>query len=50
MLGLQCRALEVSEQDGYALRGETVRRALEEDLARGKKPFILSTSSLVGVF
>ncbi|KAJ7039190.1 pyridoxal phosphate-dependent transferase [Mycena alexandri] len=41
VLGLQVRALEVTTEDRYALRGETLRAALEEDLAVGRKPFIL---------
>lgn len=41
VLGLECRALEVTEEDKFALRGETLRKALAEDAARGKHPFIL---------
>ena len=41
VLGLEVRALEVAAEDEYALRGETVRMALAEDTARGKKPFLL---------
>lgn len=41
VLGLECRALEVTAEDRFALRGETLRKALEEDRARGKHPFIL---------
>ena len=41
VLGLEVRALEVRAEDEYTLRGETVRVALAEDAARGKKPFLL---------
>ena len=40
MLGLQVRALEVTKEDEYGVRGTAVRAALEEDAARGKRPFI----------
>jgi hypothetical protein len=42
VLGLECRALEVTPEDRFSLRGETLRKALEEDRTRGKHPFILS--------
>ncbi|KAH9848662.1 aromatic-L-amino-acid decarboxylase [Lenzites betulinus] len=50
ILGLEVRPLEVTSEDQYGLRGETLQKALVEDLARGKRPFILigtvgSTSS-----
>jgi aromatic-L-amino-acid decarboxylase len=41
ILGLQVRSLEVSQEDKYALRGDTLRTALEEDKKKGRKPFIL---------
>ncbi|EIW80802.1 hypothetical protein CONPUDRAFT_144722 [Coniophora puteana RWD-64-598 SS2] len=41
VLGIPVRALEVTSEDRYGLRGETLRRALEEDTARGLRPFIL---------
>ncbi|KAF8638057.1 hypothetical protein AX16_010689 [Volvariella volvacea WC 439] len=41
VLGLEVRALEVATEDRFSLRGDTLRQALEEDLAAGKKPFIL---------
>ncbi|KAI0342421.1 hypothetical protein BDW22DRAFT_1357765 [Trametopsis cervina] len=41
VLGLQCRALDVTSEDRFALRGSTLRNALEEDKARGKHPFVL---------
>lgn len=41
ILGLSFRALEVSRDDAYGLRGETLRKAMEEDRAAGKIPFIL---------
>ena len=43
VLGLPCRALEVTSEDQFALRGKTLRSAIEEDRARGKHPFIIST-------
>ena len=42
VLGLDVRALEVRKEDEYGLRGDTLRAALDEDLARGKRPFIVS--------
>lgn len=41
VLGLNVRALEVRAEDQFALRGETLRQALEEDKKLGKRPFIL---------
>ncbi|KAG8894816.1 hypothetical protein FRC01_012726, partial [Tulasnella sp. 417] len=41
ILGLSFRALEVSRDDAYGLRGATLQKALEEDRAAGKIPFIL---------
>ncbi|OJT02117.1 Tyrosine decarboxylase 1 [Trametes pubescens] len=40
VLGLAVRALEVTPEDEFSLRGETLRLALAEDLAQGKRPFI----------
>ena len=42
VLGLPVRILEVCAEDKYALRGELLRSALEEDEERGRKPFVLS--------
>ena len=42
VLGLEVRALDVKVEDSYALRGSTLKEALEADLARGKRPFIVS--------
>ena len=42
VLGITCRALEVSLEDKFALRGSTLRSAVEEDKKRGKHPFIIS--------
>jgi aromatic-L-amino-acid/L-tryptophan decarboxylase len=42
VLGLQVCTLEVRPEDNYALRGDTLRSALEEDEKLGRKPFILS--------
>jgi len=41
VLGLSTRALEVTLDNNFGLRGETLRHALEEDAEAGKKPFIL---------
>ena len=41
VLGLEVRALAVRAEDGYVLRGENVRAALEEDKKKGKRPFLL---------
>ncbi|KAF9453963.1 hypothetical protein P691DRAFT_526375 [Macrolepiota fuliginosa MF-IS2] len=41
VLGINVRAIEVEAADQYALRGHALRRALEEDTAKGKHPFIL---------
>jgi aromatic-L-amino-acid decarboxylase len=47
ILGLNVRALEVTAEDNYALRGATLKRALEEDAIAGMYPFILSAHSLI---
>ena len=41
VLGMSVRALNVTAEDGYGLRGETLRKALQEDTAKGLRPFIL---------
>jgi len=41
ILGLKFRELEVKSNDGYALRGETLKKALEEDEKIGNVPFFL---------
>ncbi|KLO11491.1 hypothetical protein SCHPADRAFT_470893 [Schizopora paradoxa] len=41
ILGLTNRILDVTLDDNLALRGSTLRAALEEDMAAGKHPFIL---------
>ncbi|KAF8304373.1 aromatic-L-amino-acid decarboxylase [Clavulina sp. PMI_390] len=41
LLGLKWRTLDVKEEDRYALRGETVRKAYEEDREKGLWPFCL---------
>ncbi|KAI9056450.1 aromatic-L-amino-acid decarboxylase [Trametes sanguinea] len=40
VLGLEVRALPVKPEDEYGLRGDVLRQALEEDHARGKRPFV----------
>lgn len=42
ILGLHVRTLEVTAEDRFALRGEGLRNALQEDERVGRKPFILS--------
>lgn len=42
ILGLKFRALEVSAEDNFGLRGETLRQAIEEDVTVGNAPFFLS--------
>jgi aromatic-L-amino-acid/L-tryptophan decarboxylase len=41
VLGLECRALDVTPEDNFALRGQTLRKAIQADTARGKHPFVL---------
>lgn len=41
ILGLDFRALEVKAEDAFALRGETLRAAIEEDEKNGRVPFML---------
>ncbi|ESK93669.1 tyrosine decarboxylase [Moniliophthora roreri MCA 2997] len=41
ILGLAVRAVVVKPEDNFALRGNTLRSALQEDIQAGKKPFIL---------
>lgn len=50
VLGLECRILEVRAEDGFALRGETLKAALVEDETKGRQPFILSECSLVALY
>lgn len=42
ILGLNVRALEVTSEDNYALRGTTLKCALEEDIRAGLHPFMIS--------
>ncbi|CCM05614.1 uncharacterized protein FIBRA_07843 [Fibroporia radiculosa] len=41
VLGLECRILDVRAEDEFGLQGETLKVALEEDIAKGKHPFFL---------
>jgi len=41
VLGLHVRAIDVTSDDQFALRGKALRDALEEDAKIGRKPFIL---------
>jgi aromatic-L-amino-acid decarboxylase len=43
ILGLKVRTLQVTSEDGFALRGETLSVALKMDVDAGFHPFILST-------
>jgi aromatic-L-amino-acid decarboxylase len=45
ILGLQFRAIEVYAKDNYALRGDSLIKALEEDHKAGKHPFVISKLS-----
>lgn len=45
ILGIPVRSLQVTAVDNYRLRGETLRRALEEDTASGKRPFFMSKAT-----
>lgn len=45
LLGLQWRAVEVSEKDDYALRGDALRAAIDADSAKGYYPFFVGKSS-----
>ena len=38
--------MDVKSEDEFALRGKALKEALETDLARGKKPFIVSKCAL----
>jgi len=42
VLGLSTQVLEVSADDNFGLRGETLRHALSVDQKAGKKAFVLS--------
>ena len=42
VLGLKCRALEVTFEDRFALRVDALQKALAEDQKAGKHPFIFS--------
>ena len=42
VLGLQFRAIEVFAEDQYALRGNSLINAIEEDRKAGRHPFVIS--------
>jgi aromatic-L-amino-acid/L-tryptophan decarboxylase len=42
ILGVKVRALDVSANDAYSLRGGSLKHAIEEDKSSGKHPFALS--------
>jgi aromatic-L-amino-acid decarboxylase len=50
ILGLKWRSLPTFKEDDYALTGETVRKALEEDEKKGLIPFMLSENYRNHVF
>ncbi|ORX34523.1 putative aromatic-L-amino-acid decarboxylase [Kockovaella imperatae] len=41
LLGLQWKAVPVSAADNYSLRGDALRRVIEEDIANGLVPFFV---------
>lgn len=45
LLNIPFRALPVTPEDNFSLRGETLRKAYEEDRNAGKWPFVLSAST-----
>lgn len=45
ILGLSFRAIETIAEDKWALRGEELKRVLDEDKANGKVPFVLCECS-----
>jgi len=47
VLGLQVKSIEVTPEDNYALRGDALLKALEDDAKLGRKPFILSKSLFI---
>lgn len=42
LLGMPFRALPVKAEDGYALRGDVLKAAIEEDVKNGFVPFFVS--------
>lgn len=44
ILGVPFRALPVKREDGYALRGDVLRAAVQEDIKNGLTPFCVGTS------
>jgi aromatic-L-amino-acid decarboxylase len=44
ILGLSFRAVPVAAADGYALRGDALRKVIEEDVKKGLIPFYVSMS------
>ena len=42
VLGLATRALEVTSETNFGLRGSALQQALAEDIGAGKNPFMLS--------
>lgn len=44
LLGLPFRAVPVTAEDQYALRGDALRAAIETDVAAGLIPFLASES------
>ena len=49
ILGLRTRALHVTEEGRFGLRGATLRTALEEDKKSGLHPFVLGLHLLCKV-
>lgn len=42
LLGMPIRILPVKAEDGYALRGDVLQAAIEEDIRNGFTPFFVS--------
>lgn len=45
LLGMPFRTLPVKAEDGYALRGDVLKAAIEEDIKKGFTPFFVSELS-----
>jgi aromatic-L-amino-acid/L-tryptophan decarboxylase len=46
ILGMQFRALDVTAEDNFSLKGVTLSRALKEDREKGIHPYLLSKVSV----
>lgn len=50
ILGLPVYAIPVTAEDGYRLRGHSLKEALERDKAEGKHPFVISKIKYISRF